>query len=330
MNSEDKQIFVITLEQAGQRLDVFCAVKIPEFSRAVLQKAIKAGEIQIDGKTVKPRASLSAGQTVEVSLSHEKPREAELVPVEIPILFEDKDIVVVNKPAGISVHPGAGARQFTVVDWLTSRYPDITNVGDHAAGEISERPGIVHRLDKETSGVLIIAKTQKAFVHLKEQFKRQYAMKEYLALVFGIPGEPVGRIVRSLIRSPHNPLRRMVVQGKWSLVPAKLRGAKEAITNWRKEETFGGRYALLRVFPATGRMHQIRVHLHYLGFPIVGDALYTFKRQKSPQGVKRHMLHAEKLTIVLFNGEKKTFVAPLPEDFTIVLENLRHGLQTTA
>lgn len=309
-----KQAFVIGSEEAGQRLDVFCAVHIPQFSRATIQKAIKLGTIRLNEAIVKPRTTLQEGQQITVNIDTDATADVTLTPVAMPIIYEDKDVVVINKPAGVSVHLGQGTRQYTVVDWLMSKYVDISNVGDvREDGTPNDRPGIVHRLDKDTSGVLIMAKTQQAFEVLKEQFKRRSAKKEYLALVFGVPGETSGRIVRALARSKRNPLRRTIDEA-----------GKEAITEWRRQEKFGTRFALLRVYPLTGRTHQIRVHLHFLGFPIVGDNLYTFKRQKSPQGVRRQLLHAEKLTVTMVNGDKRSFIAPLSNDFSTIIDQLRH------
>ncbi len=311
------QTFMITAAEAGQRLDVWCVGKLPDRSRTAIQKAIVAGAITINKNTVKPRQVIKENDeiTIEMAATAEA-APAVLTPVDIPIIFEDKDVVVINKPAGISVHAGHGAREFTVVDWAKAHFPEISQVGDPAEAAAGiERPGIVHRLDKETSGVLIIAKTQRAYEHLKKQFKYRRGSKEYLALVFGAMGEPNGRIVRALARSKRNPLRRTIDPE-----------GKEAITEWQKEEVLRGRFTLVRVYPQTGRMHQIRVHMHFLGFPIVGDKLYTFRRQKPPEGVNRHLLHAESLTLTMLDDQQRTFTAPIPEDFANVLNNLRHGV----
>lgn len=291
----------------GQRLDVFCVQHFPAYSRSTIQKAIKDGQVQINGRVVKPRYTVADGDTVTLTLPEVTVAPADVVPAKVPIIHEDRDIMVINKPAGMVVHPGQGQEQQSVAGWARAHCPAIVDVGDDPA-----RPGIVHRLDKDTSGVLILAKNQKSFEHLKEQFSHRRAHKEYLALVFGAPGEPKGRINRALMRSKRNPLRR-------TIDPA----GKEAITEWRREESFGKEYALLRVFPLTGRTHQIRVHLHFLGFPIVGDNLYTFKRQRPPHGVHHHLLHAEKLTLTLPNGKRASFTAPLPPDFVELLVWLR-------
>ncbi len=301
------EVFTIKTVSAGQRLDIFCVSKIPQYSRAILQKAIKSGEITVNEEIVKPRYIIRENDVVTVnitekdSVSDEIPQE----PLKIPIIYEDKHMLAINKPAGITVHPGVGKETQTVASWFADRYPDSAHVGEEG------RPGIVHRLDKDTSGVMILAKTQEALEHLKSQFKKHRARKEYLALVFGIPGESKGRITRPLARSRRNPMRRTVDPE-----------GKEAVTEWIKEDAFNG-YALIRAFPLTGRTHQIRVHLHFLGFPIVGDALYTFKRKKSPSGVTRQLLHAENLTVVTPSDKRRTFTAPLPEEFSSVIERLK-------
>ncbi|MEX0649661.1 MAG: RluA family pseudouridine synthase [Candidatus Andersenbacteria bacterium] len=307
MNTSFSSPITINASEAGQRLDVFCVARLLEHSRGTLQRAIKAQDITVNGKKSKPSYVLREGDVIAVSTRAFQQAAPIVTPKALPVLpiiHEDKDIVVINKPAGVTVHPGQGVAGNTVADWFTNRYPGV-NVGD------KERPGIVHRLDQDTSGVLLLAKTPEAFERLKEQFKHHRVRKEYLALVFGVPGEPKGRITRPLARSKRNPLRRTVDPE-----------GKPAVTEWTVEEKLSG-YTLLRVFPLTGRTHQIRVHLHFLGFPIIGDKFYVFKRKRPPRGVNRHLLHAEKLTFITPAGKRKTFTAPLPEDFVRVLDLLR-------
>lgn len=308
MTKSDSQVYTVKADQSGQRLDVWCVSNFSGFSRAALQRAIKEGAITVNGKTQKPRYSVQAGDQVSLIAVLDAPAQEakDVEPVKLQVLYEDPHVVVVNKPPGLAVHPGQGNEQRTVSHWFIQHYPGSIDVGDH------DRPGIVHRLDKDTSGVLIMAKIQQAFDWLKQEFKQHRARKEYLALVFGVPGEPKGRITRPLQRSKRNPLRRTVDPE-----------GKPAITEWRFEEKYQDSYALLRVYPLTGRTHQIRVHLHFLGFPIVGDQLYTFRRQKPPAGVKRQLLHAEKLTVMLPSKKRKSFVAPLPDDFEAVIEGLK-------
>lgn len=317
MNGEI-QDFTVGPNQAGVRLDVFLVLQQPERSRAALQKLIKSGDIKVNGSLVKPRYELKDGDVVRVRIKNEELRIKNVVGLpHVSILYEDNDVVVINKPAGVTVHPGVGTDTGgTVADWFTACYQQSRDVGE------GFRAGVVHRLDKDTSGVMILAKTQNAYDGLKLQFLRRSAKKEYVALVFGVPGEARGRINRPLARSRRNPLRRTVLEHV-SYPHGRGARAKAAITEWRREEIFQDTYTLLRVWPRTGRTHQIRAHLHWLGFPIVGDSLYTFKRQRPPEGAGRQMLHAEKLVISLPNKERKTFCSPLAQDFANVLESLR-------
>jgi len=315
-----KKQFQVTQQQSGQRLDVFCVNQATGHSRATLQRAIKAGDIQVNRAIVKPRYLLKEADVVAIDITAE-PAPDPIPPglLTIPTVYEDKDVVVINKPAGSAAHPGVGPVTPTVASWFAEHYPASRTVGENA-----ERPGIVHRLDKDTSGLMILAKNDAAYQHLKRQFAKRRVHKEYLALVFGVPKAHDGRINQPLKRSRRNPLRRAIDRlgkEKPGGSPASLR-SKRAITEWQIEQTYD-RFALLRALPLTGRMHQIRVHFHFLGHPIVGDPLYTFKRQHAPQGVTRQLLHAEKLTLNLPSGKKKTFTAPLPSDFQQVLDNLQ-------
>jgi 23S rRNA pseudouridine1911/1915/1917 synthase len=314
---------IVAENEAGQRLDVFCVAKNPTTSRSAIQKGIKSGETTVNGRQVKPGYVVREKDVVKLAETPSPPTIAEAsvgkhpLPAsspEIKIIDEDRDWVVINKPAGMAVHGEHGAvGENTVASWFIQRYPTSFDVGEDIG-----RPGIVHRLDKDTSGVMILARTSIGYKHLLEQFKRRRAQKEYIALVFGSVGEPKGRIVRALKRSARYPLRRTIDET-----------GKEAITEWRFEKNLG-KYTLLRVYPLTGRMHQIRAHLHFLGFPIVGDQLYTFKRQKSPAGVTRQLLHAEKLHIILPNDTNRTFTVPLPDDFQRVIDELLRRKEAAA
>lgn len=294
----------------GQRLDVFCTSHLDGFSRSAVQKAIKDAKVLVNGLAVKTGYIVRLNDSIAISIetplvaNQTSPVAPEL---KIPIIYEDRDVVVIDKPPGVAVHAGVGIASGTVADWFALRYPEAKGVGEEG------RRGIVHRLDKDTSGVMILAKNEPAFIHLKKQFALRRVSKEYLALVFGVPGGKDGRITRPISRSRRNPMRRAVDDA-----------GKESATEWVMERRFGSMYALLRVIPFTGRMHQIRVHLHFLGYPIVGDSLYTFKRKRQPQGVKRQLLHAEHLTLQLPNEKRKTFTAPLAEDFQEVIANLEY------
>ncbi|MBI4022434.1 MAG: RluA family pseudouridine synthase [Candidatus Andersenbacteria bacterium] len=296
----------VTPPQAGRRLDVVCREQVPMYSRGALQAAIKAGHITVNSQTHKPSYLVSPSDRLVLNLPAAPAPAPEALPAtSLPILYEDRDIVVIDKPPGVAVHGAPNSRAPTVTAWLRARYPNIQPVGDAA------RPGIVHRLDQDTSGVLVAAKTSAALEHLQQQFARRRVKKTYFALVYGVPTMAKGRLTRPLARSHRNPMRRAVDPS-----------GQPAITEWQREKVFGKRYALLKVFPLTGRTHQIRVHLHFLGYPVVGDSLYAFKRQKPPPGVTRQLMHAAELTLTLPSGRRQTFTAPLPPDFTAVLNQL--------
>ena len=221
------------------------------------------------------------------------------------ILYEDKDVLVLNKPAGIAVHKGVGTGH-TVADWLVGKYPKIEDVGD------SERPGIVHRLDKMTSGVMVVAKTQSAFDDLHEQFKAREVKKEYLALVHGRVERDHGEITLPVGRSPKVRIKRTV-----GMVP----GARSAITMYVVEKHFRD-HSLVRVRPFTGRTHQIRVHLAAINHPIVGDKLYMTKPYRKLAQPDNLFLHAQRLGVRLPIGTKTVFEAPLPHWFQDFLKTL--------
>jgi 23S rRNA pseudouridine1911/1915/1917 synthase len=306
----NQQTFTVEPSEAGQRLDLWCANKTPA-SRSALQKAIKTERVLVNGKATKPRYTVKAGDVVTLELPEAAEVSVTVEPrkVTVPILYEDKDVVVVNKPAGLAVYSGQAQETTTVASWFVARYPDSQDVGNDPV-----RPGIVHRLDKDTSGVLILAKNPDAFENLSTQFAQRRVKKEYIALVFGVPSMNDGRITRPLGRSKRNPLRRTIDPE-----------GRHAVTEWKLEQKLSDRFALLRVWPFTGRMHQIRTHLHFIGHPIVGDALYMFKRQRPPHGVRRQLLHAETLTVRLPSGRKRAFTAPLPADFQETIKKIQHG-----
>lgn len=221
---------------------------------------------------------------------------------EIQIIYEDNDILVVNKPAGLLVH-GLNS----LVDWLVEKYPNIKSVG-----EDPERPGIVHRLDKDTSGVLLIAKNQKSFEYLKEQFQERKVKKKYLALVYGSIKNNSGIIDLPIGRSAGD-ARKKSALGK---IKGKIR---EAITEYRVLRRFKD-FTLLEAYPKTGRMHQIRVHFKAIGHPIVCDKLYGPKKQKCPFGLTRHFLHANSVELNLLSGERVKIEADLTQELQNVLD----------
>ncbi len=253
--------------------------------------------------------------------------------MDIKIIYEDDDILAVNKPAGLLVHGAENSKETTLVDWLIKNYPEIKNVGERPAfGEarpdLSGRPGIVHRLDKDTSGILLIAKNQRTFGYLKEQFKNRKIKKKYIALVCGKLNPPTGGeggIIDLPIAKSKSDFRKKTSVGKMA---GKIR---EAVTEYKVIKKFPAcadrpEYTLVEVFPKTGRTHQIRVHFKSIGHPVVCDKLYGFKKAVCPFGLKRHFLHASSLELNLPSGARIKLEADLPDDLQAALTKLEKGI----
>lgn len=300
---------------AGMRLDLFLLQQQPHLgTRADIQRHIRDRAVTITGKrVVKPSTILHAGQVIQVSASHagssKSPVPSSKLP-ELKILHEDPQLIVLDKPAGVPVHPGV-KREPTLADALLARYPALRNVGNDPA-----RAGVVHRLDKDTSGVLLVARTPEMYAHLKGQFQLRRIRKAYVALVQGVVTEEEGTVKLPIVRSKRNPLRRTIA------TPGE---GKAAETSFRVRERFR-EHTLLDVFPRTGRMHQIRVHLAHLGFPVAGDPLYGRKsHHRTPPDLRRQFLHATALAVTLPNGKLASFEGPLPPELADVLDRLRAG-----
>lgn len=291
----------------SQRLDKYLVSALPDFSRTRLQTLIREGQVSVDGKVVlKCGAILEQGQEVQVLLFPSQP--AGLMPESIPldVVFENDDLIVVNKPAGMVVHPSAGHAAGTLVQAVLAHAPEIAGVG----GVL--RPGVVHRLDKDTSGLILVAKNDAAHRWLQDQFRLRRVEKEYLALVDGHPPTRSGRV--------DAPVGRNALHRQRMAVTSAQKG-RQAVSEYHTLESFA-QHTLLLVRPLTGRTHQIRVHMAFLGCPIVGDTLYG--RRKSSLPITRHFLHATRLKIFL-RGETapQVFEVPLPADLAGILENLR-------
>lgn len=298
-------------EHAGERVDVWLGQHGPDVSRSRAQQLIREGHALINGRPVKPHHTLHAGDQVEWTLP--PVRETHLMPEAIPldILFEDEVILVLNKPAGLVVHPAAGHADGTLVNALLHHCADLGGIG----GEL--RPGIVHRLDKDTSGVMIIAKTETALHALSHAFKERAVTKTYLALVRGRP-EPAADELETLIgRDPYHRKR----------MSARVDSGRIARTRYRTRETYA-ESALLDVHIETGRTHQIRVHMAYIGHPILGDHEYGKARSLADgTPVTRQMLHAATLSVPHPTGNRRLeFNAPMPDDMRELIQHLRaHG-----
>ena len=304
----DERLVEITFQdEAPQRLDHFLVSSLPEFSRSRLQALIKDGRVLVDGQPVQ-KAGKMLDPGVQVLVRIPPPAPSNLIPEDIPldIIFENEDLLVVNKPAGMVVHPAAGHGQGTLAHAALGHAPDMQGVG----GEL--RPGIVHRLDKDTSGLILLAKNDAAQQFLQDQFRDRRVHKVYLALVDGAPPTPSGKVEASIGRDPAQ-RKRMAIRP-----PGK---GRVAASQYRTLEHFAD-HTLLEVEPVTGRTHQIRLHLAFLGCPVVGDRVYG--RAKPSLPLKRHFLHAAQLEVRLpGDGEPRRFEAPLPQELEQVLEWLR-------
>jgi 23S rRNA pseudouridine1911/1915/1917 synthase len=289
-----------------ERLDHFLVECLPEFSRSRLQGLIKDGFVKVDGLAAqKSGQKLERGDAVEVHIPPPVPSGLQPEDIPLDIIFENDDLLVINKPAGMVVHPSAGHETGTLVHAVLGYAPGIEGIG----GE--ERPGIVHRLDKETSGLILVAKNERAHRYLQDQFRLRKVEKVYLALVDGAPPTPSGRVEASIGRDPAHRMK-MAIQP-----PGKGRAA---ISEYRTLENLG-EHTLLEVHPLTGRTHQIRLHCAFLDCPIVGDTIYG--RRHPTVAIKRHFLHAVRLTVKLPGEETpRTFEAPLPVDLKELLELL--------
>lgn len=291
---------------ADERLDKVLAELVPSLSRSRIQALIKEAKAGINGVPCeKARTLIQPGDTLWLEVPEAQPTE--LVPEAIPldILYEDSNVIVINKPAGMVVHPSAGHDSGTLVHAVLAHCKDLQGIG----GEL--RPGIVHRLDKDTSGIILVAKNEKSLTWLQDQFKRRDVQKTYYALVDGAPPTPTGRVDAEIARDPSKRKKMAVV------TPGRGRAA---VTEYETVQRFAS-HTLVKAHPLTGRTHQIRLHLAFLGTPIVGDKIYG--KRKSTLALERHFLHAGELEIIL-PGEKEPvkFSAPLPADLQVVLDNL--------
>lgn len=294
-------------KQTSERLDKFLVESLPEFSRSRIQGLIAAGHVDVNGRAAgKAGQPLEAGATLVVRVP--PPARTEIIAEQIPldVIFENDDLLVVNKPAGMVVHPAAGHSSGTLVNAVLGYDAEIEGIG----GE--ERPGVVHRLDKDTSGLILLAKNERAHRWLQDQFRLRKVEKTYLALVDGKPPTPSGRVETFIGRDPKNRKRMANVSAS---------KGREAVSEYKTLESFKN-HTLLEFHPFTGRTHQIRLHCAFLKCPIAGDEVYG--RKSSTIALSRHFLHAAKLKIIL-PGEtaERTFEASLPDDLRQVVDELK-------
>ena len=293
-------------EKTSQRVDKFIVASFPEYSRNQIQRLIMEGFVLINGLQPKKTGQiLEPGDRIEITFP--PPEPLDLIPENIPlrILYEDKNVIVVDKPAGMVVHPSVGHRYGTLVHAVLARLPDLEGIGG------KQRPGIVHRLDKDTSGIIVIAKNQASHIWLQRQFKSREIEKIYLALVDGRPATRSGKIIAPIFRDRSDRKKMAVApEGKGKYAETEF----DTLKNYSL-------HTLLKVHPLTGRTHQIRVHLASIHIPIVGDLIYGLKNPTLP--IDRHFLHASELSIRLPGETSKThFKAELPAELNTLLNDL--------
>jgi 23S rRNA pseudouridine1911/1915/1917 synthase len=304
----NERLVVFQFEEGqAQRLDKFLVTCLPEFSRSRLQAMINDGLVSVDGVPARKSGQMLEGaEHVQVHIP--PPQPSELIPEDIPldVIFENDDVLVINKPAGMVVHPAAGHSSGTLVHAALAHAPEMEGIG----GE--QRPGVVHRLDKNTSGLILLAKNDLSHRWLQDQFRLHKVEKTYLALVDGQPPTPRGRVEAAIGRDTH--------QRKQMAITSSSKG-RAAISTYLTLENFQN-HTLLEFHPLTGRTHQIRLHAAFLGCPVVGDTLYGRRHPSLP--IKRHFLHAASLTIRLpREQEPRSFNAPMPDELLQILETLR-------
>ena len=318
--NEQRLKFVAGADAGGQRLDIWLHNQLPDRSRAFLQKLIRDGHVSISNfkfqiSNPKPNHPVQPGEIVEVVIPPPEPSGVEAEAIPLDVLYEDADVIVVNKPPGLVVHPAVGHRSHTLVNALLH----------HCRGQLSgiggvERPGIVHRLDGGTSGCIVAAKRDAAHQSLQAQFKARTVTKRYLALVWGVPRRQSGFIEGAIARSSSDRKKMRIVS----------HGGREALTEFEVVKTFGD-VALALCTLHTGRTHQIRVHLAAMGHPIVGDRVYGGARKHSLAKLAgRQMLHAQTLAFDHPRANKRLeFTAPLPQDMAALIRQLEAGDKTT-
>lgn len=299
-----RHTFAVDAGASGTRLDVYLARQLRPLSRVRVQALIASGRVTVDGQTCKPADPVLRGQRVDIEIPPAVPSTLRPEPLPLDIVYEDEALLVINKPAGLVVHPGAGRPGGTLANAILAQVPDLQGIG----GVL--RPGIVHRLDKDTSGLLVVAKTARALANLQTQVAARTASRRYLALVHGSLTQETGTIRAPIGRHPYRRTHMAVV--------AK---GREAITHYRVVERFA-KYTLLEASLVTGRTHQIRVHFAHQEHPVVGDA--TYGPRKDALGLTRQALHAYRLQFRHPTTETDlVFEAPLPPDIAAVVARLR-------
>lgn len=289
------------------RLDKYLLEIKPEVSRSALQKKIKQGEILVNDKKVLPHHYIKTGDVIKIHDNFTKQNQTDYAHFQLLIIAETENYLIINKPAGLTVHkPNPESTMISLADILIQKYPDLKNIGEHPL-----RPGIMHRLDKNVSGIMVIAKTMTMYTHLKNQFQTRQTQKTYLGLVYGHMPEEAGTIDFPIIRS-HS--------GKMVARP-KSQSGKEAVTLYETITQYP-HFTYLKLMPKTGRTHQIRLHLHALGHPLVGETLHIPKKLKLFKNIDRIFLHALRLGFFDLQGDWQEYEAPLPQELQTILNSL--------
>lgn len=308
----DTKQFSIEEEDIDKRLDSFLSERIEGYSRTYMQKLIEDGSAKVREKTVKSNYKLKKGDTVEVTIPDPVPLEVEAEDIRLDVVYEDDALIVINKPQGMVVHPAQGNYRGTIVNALLHHCDSLSDYNSLTGINGVMRPGIVHRIDKDTSGIIVIAKSNDAHLSLSEQLKAHSITRKYLALLEGRLKSENGTVDAMIGRNPKDRKQMAVVD----------RNGKQAVTHYRVLEQFDSN-TLIEASLETGRTHQIRVHMAYIGHPVVGDTVYGFKKQRFD--TKGQLLHARVLGFVHpKTGRYMEFEAPVPEYFQRILHILRN------
>jgi 23S rRNA pseudouridine1911/1915/1917 synthase len=299
----------LEVKQDGDRLDRYLSEELPNLSRSRIQQLIEQGHVQLNGKVcTTKKTAVKAGDRISIEIPEAQPLELQAENIPLDILYEDDQMLILNKPAGLVVHPAPGHQDGTLVNAILAHCPNLPGIGG------VQRPGIVHRLDKDTTGAIAIAKTELAHQHLQAQLKAKTARREYLGVVFGSPKMETGTIDLPIGRHP-------IDRKKMAVVPVE-QGGRAAVTHWKVKERLGN-YTLMHFQLETGRTHQIRVHSAHIGHPIVGDPVYSSNRSVGVN-LPGQALHAWRLRVQHpVSGEWIEVTAPPPQTFMTLLEVLR-------
>lgn len=309
------KLIFLQVQHQSERVDRYLSQELPELSRSRIQQLIEQGNIQVNGNCVSKKAALQPGDCISIKIPAAKPLALQPEDIPLDILYEDDSLLIVNKPAGLVVHPAPGHQEGTLVNALLAHCPTLPGIGG------VQRPGIVHRLDKDTTGAIVVAKTDQAQQNLQAQLKSKTARRDYLGVVYGVPASESGTIDLPIGRHP-------IDRKKMAVVPVE-KGGRPAVTHWRVKERLGN-YTLMHFQLETGRTHQIRVHSAYIGHPLVGDPVYS---SNGSVGVNLpgQALHAWQLRLQHpLTGDALEVTAPLPPTLTKLLDVLRRRIAATS